>query len=137
MYSRSHLLVSLVLGAAVAVLVGAPVGRGALLVGYAGVLGVGIDADHFLIARLRTGDWHNLRYAVSNPDAVVLDQDRLFEEGDVGTLTRLLSHALLAGALVLGLVLLAVPVLAVASAVVLYGHVVCDLVAGVRRYEPR
>ena len=135
MYSKSHLVVSAVLGAAVALAVGAPPTRFALLVAYAALVGTAIDLDHFLVARVRAGDWRHLRFAVANPRSAFVDQDELFEEGAVGPQTRLLSHALIAGALVVGLVVVS-PFLALLTTLVLYVHVVADLVAGVREYEP-
>lgn len=135
MYSKSHLVVSAVLGAAVALAVGEPPTRFALLVAYAAFVGTAIDLDHFLVARVRVGDWRHLRFAVANPRSAFVDQDELFEEGAVGPQTRLLSHALIAGALVVGLVVVS-PFLALLTTLVLYVHVVADLVAGVREYEP-
>lgn len=135
MYSKSHFVVSAAVGGAIAALAGEGPVHAASLVVFAAVLGTAIDLDHFLIARLRAGDWRHLRFAVRNPRAAFLDQDELFAEGDVGSLTRLLSHALIAGLLVVVLLRIA-PFLAFVSAVVLYVHVVCDLIAGVREYEP-
>jgi len=134
MYSRSHLAVSAVLGGAVALWAGAAPGRAAIVVVYAAVLGTAIDLDHFVIARLRTGDWHNLRLAVADPRAAFVEQERLFEPGDVGVLTRLTSHALIGGFVVAVLAPVA-PLFALVSAVVVYGHVLCDLAAGVWKYE--
>jgi len=134
MYSRSHLVVSVAIGGALAVWSGAPPARAALLVGYAAVLGTAIDLDHFAIARLRAGDWRHLRFALANPRAAFVEQDRLFDPGDVGVLTRLTSHALIGGVVVAVLA----PVdafLALVSAVVVYGHVVCDLAVGLWKYE--
>lgn len=118
-----------------AVWIGATPVRAAFLLTYAAALGTAVDLDHFLIARLRAGDWRHLRFAASNPRAAFVDQEEIFEEGDVGALTRLLSHALIGGVAVVVLVGLD-PVLALVSAVVLYVHVVCDLLAGVGEYEP-
>ena len=134
MYSRSHLVVSAALGGALALWSGAPPARTALLVGYAAFLGTAIDLDHFVVARLRTGDWHNLRFAVANPRAAFVEQDRLFDPGDVGVLTRLTSHALIGG-LAVAILAAVDPFLALVSAVVVYGHVLCDLGTGVWKYE--
>ena len=135
MYTKSHLVVSAALGVAVAAWVGATPARATALVAYAALLGTAIDLDHFLLARLRAGDWRHLRFAAGNPRAAFLDQDEIFEEGAVGALSRLLSHAVIGGLLVLGL--LAVDqFLAVVSALVLYVHGVCDLIASVREREP-
>ena len=135
MYTKSHLLISAVVGAAIVVWTGVPPNDAVLLVGYAAFVGAAIDLDHFVVARLRADDWRHLRSAVSNPRVAFVAQDELFEEGDVGPMTRLLSHALLGGALVVGLVAVD-RFLALLTLVVLYVHVVCDLLAGVRVYEP-
>lgn len=102
--------------------------RALLLVGYAAVVGVGIDLDHFLLARLNDGDWRAARRCLSDPRIVFLDQDCIFRTGEVGTLPRLLSHVLLAGAFV-GLLVVVAPGLAVFTAVILYLHVLADLYA--------
>lgn len=134
METKSHLVVSAALGVAIAAWIGAAPPRAAFVVGYAAFVGTAIDLDHFLIARLRVGDWHNLRFAIGHPRAAVLEQDRLFEEGAVGTLTRLLSHVLLAGLAIAGLAVVD-GFLALLTAAVLYVHLLCDLIAGVRKYE--
>ena len=127
-------MISAALGAALAAWSGATPARAALLVGYAAFLGTAIDLDHFVIARLRAGDWRHLRFAVVNPRAAFVDQDRLFDDGDVGELTRLTSHVLIGGLLVVVLGSFR-PFLALVSAVVVYGHVVADLLSGVRKHE--
>lgn len=102
--------------------------RALLLVVYAAVVGVGIDLDHFLLARLNDGDWRAVRRCLADPRIVFLDQGRIFRTGEVGTLPRLLSHVLIIGALVGALAFVA-PGLAVFTAVVLYLHVLADLYA--------
>ncbi|WP_341850638.1 hypothetical protein [Natronococcus wangiae] len=93
-----------------------------------------IDLDHFVIARFKTGTWDPLRFSLVNPFAAFTDQDRIFDRGDVGALTRLLSHLMLTGILVPALALASVS-LAVITAVVLYAHVVADVAWDVRRLE--
>jgi len=132
MYSKAHFLISLAVGTAVAVLASQPPLPAAATVGYAAVLGVGIDFDHFLVARLNTGTWDTLVRVVRNPRRVLFDQSEIFEAGeDMTKLQRLLSHALLGGLLVAGLYPF-LPYVAVVSAVVLYVHVLCDLYRDVR-----
>ena len=115
-----------------AVLASQPPLPAAATVGYAAVLGVGIDFDHFLVARLNTGTWDTLVRVVRNPRRVLFDQSEIFEAGeDMTKLQRLLSHALLGGLLVAGLYPF-LPYVAVVSAVVLYVHVLCDLYRDVR-----
>ena len=132
MYSKAHFLVSVAVGAAAAIATGQPPVPAAVTVGYAAVLGVGIDVDHFVVARLNTGNWDALLGVVRNPRRAFFDQERIFEGGeDVTKLQRLLSHAVIGGLLVAVLYPLA-PYWAVLSAVVLYAHVLSDLVQDVR-----
>ncbi|NKE35864.1 hypothetical protein GWG54_08525 [Natronococcus sp. JC468] len=134
-------MVSFVVAGIVAVAVGPVELAGAVVpatavVGYGTVLGVAIDLDHFVIARYRTGTWDSFRFCLSHPLAAFAEQDRIFEGGDVGALSRLLSHLLLAGIAVIGLALVAVP-LAVVTAAVLYAHVVADVAWDIRRLGRR
>ena len=96
-----------------------------MLVAYVSFVGVFIDLDHFVIARFRTGSWQSLQYCLRNPRQALLVQDGIFESGDVG-LFRWLSHVLLGGAIVLVTAAVS-PFVALATAVVLYVHVVSDL----------
>lgn len=105
-----------------------------LLVAWATAVGVLIDLDHFLIARLETGTWDALRFCLENPSAAFLDQDRIFNRGDVGALSRLLSHLVIAGVLVGTLTLVNIS-LAVLTATVLYAHLVCDVAWDVVRFR--
>lgn len=86
-----------------------------------------IDVDHLLIARAKTGNWDAVRFCLSNPAAAVADQSRIFDHGDVGVLSRLLSHLLIIGVVVPGLALASLD-LAIVTGVVLYVHIVCDVV---------
>jgi hypothetical protein len=99
----------------------------AAVVAYGTAVGVGIDFDHFLIARFKTGSWDAVRFCLSNPRAAVADQSRIFDPGDVGVLSRLLSHVIIAGIVVPALAAVSVP-LAIVTGVVLYAHVLADLV---------
>lgn len=136
MYSAHHAIVSFVVGLA-AVLALPPVSLSgfvlppAILVAYAVAVGVLIDLDHFIIARLRTGGWDAARACLARPRLAVADQGGIFEPGDVGVLSRLLSHHLIAGVAVAALALVSVP-LGVLTAIVLYAHVVSDLAWDVR-----
>ncbi|WP_134670349.1 hypothetical protein [Halorussus marinus] len=91
-------------------------------------LSVFVDLDHFLIARYHAGDWSHLRRCVGDPAFAFTQQERVFDGVDTTTLEthRLLSHALVGGALV-GAIALYDPVYARFTAVVLYVHVVADL----------
>ncbi len=99
----------------------------AAVVAYGTAVGVCIDVDHFLIARLKTGDWAAARFCLSNPRAAVVDQSAIFEPGDVGVLSRLTSHVVIAGIAVPLVALASVP-LAVVTGAVLYAHLLADLV---------
>jgi len=104
------------------------------LLAWAAVVGVGIDLDHLLVARLAGGDWSALRGLLRNPAAAVLDQDAIFAEDDLWARQRLLSHHVIGGVLVAVLV----PVsayLAAFTAFVLYAHVLADLVHDNRHLE--
>ncbi len=94
---------------------------------YGTAVGVFIDLDHFLIARFKTGRWDAVRFCLSNPRAAVADQSEIFEPGDVGVLSRLLSHVVIGGVVVPAIAALSVP-LAIVTGVVLYAHLLADLV---------
>jgi hypothetical protein len=93
------------------------------------VLSVFVDLDHFVIARVMRGDWTNLRRAVTNPRVGLVEQEAVFADVDESLLRpyRLLSHLLLGGFLVALLSSLDGR-LSVLVAVLLYVHVVADLV---------
>jgi len=130
MYSRNHALLSAAVGVPVAF--AAPDGASApLLWFYALALGVGIDFDHFLIARLNRGTWRPLRRCLADPTIVFFDQHAIFEPEDLRRDQRLLSHHIVGGALVAALWTVA-PYWALATAATLYVHVVADLYADVR-----
>ena len=131
MYSRDHAIISAVVGALAGLVLPLPVPLWAA-VGYAVVVGVAIDVDHFLDARLIGGDWAALRRCLRNPRIVFVDQGAIFESGELGPLHRLLSHHVIGGAVVAGLWAVSEP-LALFTAVILYAHVLADLVADNRR----
>jgi hypothetical protein len=116
-------------GILVAVLSGISVPlEAAVLFAYGLVLSVFVDLDHFLVARYHAGDWSHLRRCVTDPVFAFTEQEQVFEGVDTRTLEvhRLLSHVLLGGALV-GVLALFEPIYALFTAVVLYVHVVADL----------
>lgn len=125
MYSRNHAVFSALVGLPVAI--GAPgAHRPVLLWAYVVVVGVGIDVDHFVIARLNRGDWTNLWRCVRDPSRPFLAQETIFDRGDVWRDQRLLSHLVLGGLLVGGLW----PLdwyWAFATALAVYTHVLSDL----------
>jgi hypothetical protein len=132
-YSKQHALVAGVVGLGVAAVAPDPT-RAALAWGYVVALGVGVDVDHFLIARLNRGDWTNLRRVLADPALVVRAPDAIFDAGDVWRDQRLLSHALLGGALT-PLAALVGPLPALATVASLYTHLVADLYADARSRE--
>ena len=98
----------------------------AALAGYGVGLGVLIDLDHFVLARLRVGDWRHVRNCLRDPKRVFFDQDNLFEgPGEMANL-RLLSHVFIAGPLTV-LTGLLDRRLGILTGAVLYVHVLADL----------
>lgn len=133
MRSRHHFPVSLAVGLGLAATLSTPLPP-PLLVAGAGLLGTAVDLDHFLIARVRTGSWRHFRRCLADPRMGLLEQDEIFEDGDVGTLTRLGTHFVITATLVAALA----PVersLAVAAGVVLAVHVLSDAVWDLWRWQ--
>jgi hypothetical protein len=98
------------------------------LFAYGVFLSVFVDLDHFVLARYHGGNWSHLRQCVTDPVFAFTEQEQVFEGVDTRTLEvhRLLSHVLLSGTLVAVLTLFE-PGYALFTAVVLYVHVVADL----------
>ncbi|ADJ13603.1 hypothetical protein [Halalkalicoccus jeotgali] len=92
---------------------------------YGLLLSVFIDLDHFVIARLKTGSWSYLTRAVRHPIWAFTEQESVFPDVRM-KLERLTSHVLIGGALVLAF-RPASRLLATFSAVVVYAHVLADL----------
>lgn len=126
MYSKHHFLISVAVGAVVAAATSSAFPWW-FLVGYAAVVGVGIDFDHFLVARVNTGEWTAVERCLRDPRIVFLDQNQIFETGDVGVLRRLFSHVVIVGVAVAVLAFVS-PFLAAFTALVLYAHILSDLV---------
>lgn len=127
MYSREHALVGAVTSAAALVPLA---GRFALpwlaaLFAYGVLLSVFVDLDHFLLARVRTGDWSHLRACLRRPRAALTDQEWIFDDLELER-ERLLTHALVGGALTAAGALVG-PAVGVFTAVVVYVHVLADL----------
>ena len=96
MYSSHHAALSVLTG--VALLPFVSTGLGAVgVVAYAVVLGVGVDFDHFLVARYNAGDWRALRACLADPRLAFVSQEEIFAPEEVGVLQRLLTHVVLAG----------------------------------------
>ncbi|PSQ21909.1 hypothetical protein BRD01_10720 [Halobacteriales archaeon QS_8_65_32] len=99
--------------------------RLAILGAYGLGLGVFIDLDHFLIARVYAGDWHHLTGALRNPIAAFSEQEGIFDDIRDMMYERLLTHVLVGGVLI-GLAEGLSRPLAVVTAVVLHCHLLCD-----------
>jgi len=131
MYTRHHAGISALVGVALAVTVSTPLPAPLLVVG-ATLLGIFVDLDHFLIARVRTGDWEALVRCLRSPRIAFLDQDEIFQAGSVGAWPRLGTHVLVTAA-VAGALAVVAPALAVAAGVVLAVHIGCDVAWDARR----
>jgi hypothetical protein len=130
MKSPEHAAIGAVVGGGVVIVLFPTVALGptvALWVGGA-LLSVLVDLDHFVITRWMTGDWSNLRRAISDPRVGLIDQEAVFADVDERRLRqyRLLSH-LLVGGVVVGVSSQLSGRIAVFAAVLLYAHVVADL----------
>lgn len=101
-----------------------------VVVGFAGGLGVLIDLDHFVIARLNTGSWEPFVRAIRSPAHSFVNQDDIFPEGAVTREDRVLTHLVVGGVLVAGIWPLH-PDFAIVAAVVLYLHLLTDAIADV------
>ena len=130
MYSREHFAIGVVVSALLLVPLSSRFGVPllAVLFAYGVLLSVFIDLDHFVLTRLETGSWRHLRACVSNPRDAFGDQDWVFEDMEDTGLEhlRILSHVAIGGVLV-GVLVLFSPPAAVFTAVVLYFHVLADL----------
>ena len=134
MYSSHHAVLSALAGVALLPFVSTELGAVGVIA-YAVVLGVGVDFDHFLVARYNAGDWRALRACIADPRRVLFSQDEIFAPAEVGVVERLLTHVVLAGVLVAVLLAGGLVDLAVVSAVVLYVHVLADLTWDVARQD--
>lgn len=133
MYSREHGAISAVVGIGL-VLAGVEFVHPLVVVGYATAVGVLIDLDHFVIARINTGEWRALEYLLENPRRALADQSTIFREDDLTAFERLLSHVLIGGVAVPVTWLIA-PAFGLITAVALYAHVLADLIADVQNFE--
>jgi hypothetical protein len=129
-YSKGHALVAGGAGVPVVLLASDPL-QATVAWAWVVALGVGIDADHFAIARLNRGDWTNLRRVVAAPRLALAGQDDIFDPGDVWRDQRLLSHLVVGGVLTVAAWLLD-PFWALATGASVYTHVVADLVSDAR-----
>ena len=98
----------------------------AALVCYGVGLSVFVDLDHFVLARLRTGDWAHLRAVLRDPRNAIRGQEWIFADLEDFPRERLLSHALITVVLVSSLWFVD-ETLAAFTALVLVVHVACDI----------
>jgi len=127
MYSREHALLSLAVGLAGVWALSLPdVVPWWAALWWALVVGVGIDFDHFLVARPVSGDWSALARLLRNPLLPLTDPGGIFADDDLWAIQRLFSHVVIAGGLVGALWLWNQP-FAVFTAAVLYAHLLSDL----------
>lgn len=127
MKSTEHALVGAIVSTVGTLALGDRLSRPAKVVlwCYGVCLSVFIDLDHFVLARWLTGHWEELFAALSNPKRAFTTPGWLFE-GLTMRIERLLSHTIIGG--VLTLVTFAItPFLAVFTAIVVYAHILCDL----------
>lgn len=132
MLSKHHLLLSIAAGGALLLFTPSTLPIW-LVLGVATGMGVLIDLDHFLLARLNQGDWRALTRGLRNPRLLVLDQDQLFDVDALWARQRLLSHAIIGSVLVGGLVAAGsrfalAPWVGLVAAVTLWVHLLADLV---------
>jgi hypothetical protein len=130
MYSRTH---SVIAGLTGIPLVGvAPSTEPPLLLwAYILLLGVGIDGDHFVIARINRGDWTNLQRCLQKQSRVFVEQATIFDNGDIWRDQRLLSHLLIGGGPVT-LLWLVNTYWAFGTAVTIYTHLLADLYSDIQ-----
>ncbi|MFC6905454.1 hypothetical protein [Halalkalicoccus tibetensis] len=127
MYSHEHAAIGGVVGALAAALLARERSLSAKIALwiYGLLLSVFVDLDHFLIARVKAGDWSHFTKAVSDPVRAFTDQELVFPDLAIHG-ERIATHLLIGGALVA----LLRPVdrtLAAFSAVVLAAHVLADV----------
>lgn len=132
MKSTEHAVVGAVVSALGVHAVGAQLSRPwkVVLWCYGLFLSVFIDLDHFVLARYYTGNWESLLEALTDPKRAFTAPQWLFSDVAMRT-ERLLSHVILGGVLTLGSLLIA-PFLAVFTALIVYAHVLCDLLRDTR-----
>ncbi|QGN07303.1 hypothetical protein Hrd1104_08295 [Halorhabdus sp. CBA1104] len=134
MYPLAHAIISLVVAVG-AVAVGEATVNPALAVGYGVALGVLIDLDHFLLSWAVGDSLAPLKRVARRPWIAATDPGAIFEDSDLGPYHRLVSHVVIAGAISPAVWLVVDPFLGTLSAVVLYAHLLADLVADLRTFE--
>lgn len=95
---------------------------------YAASLGVLIDLDHFVIARLHTGSWEPFVRSIRSPVRSFLRQEDIFAEEEVPRADRVVTHLLIGGVLAVGLWYVR-PEWGYITAIVVYLHLLTDAIA--------
>lgn len=131
MRSGPHLIISLSIGALLSAFLDSNISI-FTLVAYAGVVGIAIDFDHFLIARWNSGSWEALLRCMRDPKIVFIDQDAIFQQREDLASQRLLTHHIL-GAILTVSTWIIEPTLGLITGVVLYGHILADIVYDIRQ----
>lgn len=127
MYSKHHLVISLVVGAIGTGIVAPDSPPAWVLVSAAGAIGVLIDLDHFVIARWNTGDWGAVKRCLASPRLVVVDQSRIFRATDVRSHQRILTHVVLTAAIIAVTGVLDTELMIIAG-LVLLAHIGSDII---------
>lgn len=128
MYSRHHFVISVTVGVILGFSLASSLQLAVAMSLYAGVLGVAIDLDHFVIARLHTGSWRTALSVIESPFSALTDQEEIFEDEEVLREDRILSHLLISPVLVLAVSVFD-PTWAWVTGVVLYLHILTDATA--------
>lgn len=105
-----------------------------LLVGFVLAVGVGIDFDHFVIARLNSGSWKSLERVLERPSMVFLDQTAIFDGDDVGAIERLVSHVVIASVAAGVLWLVGLQYWASVTAITVLVHLLADGYSTARKW---
>jgi len=126
MYSRNHALLSALIGVPIAI--NSPSYHPVIIWIYVVVIGVGIDIDHFVVARFNRGDWKNARRCLQNPSLIFVSQQAIFDSGDLWRDQRLLSHLIIGGMLTTSFLMIDL-YWALGTGMTVYIHILSDLYA--------
>jgi hypothetical protein len=132
-YSKHHFLISVFVGLLLGILVTNSVPLILFTALYAGLIGVIIDIDHFVISRLHSGDWSAAKNCLRSPLQSLIDQEDIFGEKEVGPAERVLSHLLISGILV-SVIWIVTPRWSFVTGVILYVHILTDSYADASGY---
>lgn len=123
---QHHALTGLIGGALLA-MVGFGELHPGLTIAYVVLLGVFIDLDHFIIARVNGGSWRAVRFCLSNPVRAITNQYEIFIGGkEITAEQRLVTHTAI---LVTGTAIASIHSswLAILTAIAFGSHILGDL----------